>query len=326
MRRKELGIYSRMEDWCPITEIETSSQTFTRLWRYEPYPIFEHNIVHVYTNLKTKGEIFYFEHSGKTYITCFREGKFGLFAPPLTDYKTIVTIVKELANFNSDGMVEIKNVSKWWLDDFLTKIPPEDQNIWFWQSRSKEEAVYDLDYLVKLEGKNLATIRSARNRLLDSGKLQFQLLGYDNLKDALLVRHRWQKIQGGRYKKNRSIQEIASLEFFAKNNKIESYLTEIGYLDGIPVSFFASFLPATHPTWAINYLIKGLNRPREGGIRGVSDATYLQMFRTLHKRGIKYLNDGELGYEPGTRSHKLHFAPVMYLQSFDMFYKPDRNI
>ena len=325
MRTKELVVCPRVEDWRPITELEVSSQKFNQLWQHEPYPIFEHNIAHVYTNLKTKGEIFYFEHSGKIYITYFREGKFGLFAPPPTNYKTIVTIVKELANFNGNGAAEIKNVSKWWLDDFLTKIPPEDQNIWFWQSRSKEEVIYDLDYLIKLEGKNLATIRSARNRLLDSGKLQFKPLRHDNLKDALLVRHRWQKIQGRRYKKDRSIQEVAALEFFAKNNKTEKYLADIGYLDGIPVSFFASFLPSTHPTWAINYLIKGLNRPREGGMRGVSDATYLQMFRTLHKRGIKYLNDGELGYEPGTRSHKLHFAPVMYLQSFDMFYKPDAN-
>jgi len=53
-------------------------------------------------------------------------------------------------------------------------------------------------------------------------------------------------------------------------------------------------------------------------MRGVSDATYCYCFEKSQKMGIKYLNDGELGTEIGTREHKLHFKPSTFLKSFDV--------
>lgn len=286
------------------------------LYSDEPSPIFEHNHYHILSYLHFQSKILGVDFKSGSTILVIEDNKLIFFTPKSKDIKKLILEFASLSRNLNFSEVCILNLSKYQLTRWQKNIQGLNSKI---IPRSKEEVVYDAIRLSKLPGKDFAKIRNTRNKLLINRKLDFIDIDQDNIKKAFDVVDLWDKIQGHKYKKKKVDKEkyvIKTLSKFAEEDKNIKVQLAISGNKTLGVIIF--FLIPNWKEWGEIYMVKGINRALEGGIRGVSDASYLNIFEEFNKKSILWINDGELGSEPGTRKHKMRFQPVNFLQSFDI--------
>lgn len=293
-----------------LGESFTNDQNFIRdLYASEPSPVFEFSSYHILSYLSFNSELYGIETDfGKSIVVVKNGSQIFLFTPKINNIYNFKSWVK-LA-----GCIKgILNISENWLTKY-SKYLKGDLVI-----RSSNEAIYDVQLLNNLHGKEFTKLRNCRNKLLNNNQLLFQKVSSTNFKDAISVLEKWQLSQGGRYQKNKFEKEkYLFLKFLELSKQTGELVFEIGYINKIPLSVCAFHKVEWKKDWGTIYLVKGINRASDGGIHGVSDATYCHVFNIANKWHLKLLNDGELGSEEGTKSHKLGFKPVYFLKSFDI--------
>lgn len=301
-------------------EIDCPSQKvigfIENLYSDEPFPIFEHNIYHILSYLHFQSKILGVNFNSGSTILVIRNDKFIFFTPKSKNIKELVSEFSSLSQHLNFSEVCVLNLSKYQLTKWQDNIREIKVNI---IPRSKEEAIYDVIKLTNLSGKDFAKLRNTRNKLLKNRKLDFVDINRGNIKKAFEVIDQWDKIQGFKYKKRKVDKEkyvINTLSKFAeRDKKIKVQLILSGT---IALGIIIYFLIPNWREWGEIYMVKGINRGTEGGVHGISDALYLKIFEEFKNRGVLWINDGELGSEPGTREHKMRFQPVNFLQSFDI--------
>lgn len=325
MNKQHLETYlsKRHFNWFELGfDFSKDHQFITSLYSQEEKPIFEHSSYHVLSYLKFQSSIFALNHNFGATILVLRKENVFLFTPLVEDFKTFENFTLSFTHGLNLKELEIQNVSEQWLNTFNEKSSQRFKNWCFIKPRSKEEVVYSVPILCELPGKKYAKLRYARNKLLNSGQLKFKKITRDNLPDALAVLDLWQKVQGFKYSKDKYQKERFVFEIFVGLSLLEKNLIfEIGYVQRRPLSVIALYKNPNKDKWGTLYLVKGINREIDGGVHGVSDATYSYGFLKAQGMGIERLNDGELGEEKGTRTHKLGFGPIEFLKSFDIFFK-----
>jgi len=312
VRSRELG-----------SDYRRDCQFVAGLYGTEEKPIFEHSGFHVLSHLRFGSVVWGIEGGEGKWkgVAVLREGRVFLFTPAIENHKMFTRFLGGFQAKLGVPELEIQNVSKQWTALFekhtVNFFPPS----WRYSlhPRSKEEVVYDAKLLHELRGKEFEKLRNSKNKLLKRGTLAFRAVRRENLSDALHVLEAWQEEQGYKYAKNRYAKEQYTVERFCElAEQFPDILFEIGYGEGKPLSMCILHRTEQAKQWGVIYLVRGLNRRVEGGMHGVSDATYCHCFDRAYEWGIKFLNDGELGSEYGTREHKLRFKPVEFLQSFDI--------
>lgn len=298
---------------CPSKKVITFIKN---LYSDEPFPIFEHNHYHILSYLHFQSKILGVNFNNGSTILVIKDNKLIFFTPKSKDIKKLVSEFISLSSNLTLSEVCILNLSKYQLTGWQNNIQELNSNI---IPRSKEEVVYDVTKLTNLSGKNFAKLRNTKNKLLIKRKLDFIDIDQGNIEKALGVVDLWDKIQGHKYKNKKVDKEkfvINTLSKFTegdKNIKVQLVLSGNKAL-GVIIYFL---IPNWHE-WGEIYMAKGINRAPEGGMHGVSDALYLKIFEEFNNKGVLWINDGELGSEPGTREHKMRFQPVNLLQSFDI--------
>lgn len=289
------------------------------LYVKENMPVFEHSPYHVLSYLTFQNKLYAIKGCFGKAIVVSDNNHFWLFTPMVKSFPKFEEFIFSLVSNSETRKVEIKNVSEQWLENFREKASKSLIKKTEVKERSKEEAIYDTDLLCELPGKDFAKLRNKRNKLLNKGTLVLQKVDKNNLNDALFVLKKWSETQGYKYSKNKYEKEVFVLKSFLEISlKDRNLILRTGYINHEPLSICAFHKVKNKPSWGIIYLIKGINRPTDGGLHGVSDATYCYCFFKARQMGIKRLNDGELGSEKGTREHKLRFKPVMFLKSLDL--------
>ena len=155
-------------------------------------------------------------------------------------------------------------------------------------SRSKEEVIYDLDLLTSLPSQAFNHLRQTRNRLLTSNKVCFEKINNSNLHVGFKLIEHWSSVQGYKYSKNKMDKEKFVLEKLVSFSYTHPELNLLlGKVGSFTCSLSIFFLHPQFLQYGIIYMLKGINRSEEGGIRGASDATYLHIFSQLKKLGAK---------------------------------------
>lgn len=311
----------------PLSWGDSASFDFiTQLYHKEEKPIFEHSVYHVLSYLAYGSLVYAIRGNFGATVFVQRQEDFFLFTPRITDYNHFAKFVQVVSNLK-DNSLEIRNVSKPWVDLYEKHSPGSLLDVTEVIPRSKEEAVYDVELVCAAEGNGFKSLRRSVSRLLTGGLLVFRPVVENNFRDANSVLDTWQKVQGTKYAKNRHAKEHFTLEQFVKfSEKGDEFRFDVGYFDGHPVSICVIHKVPHKGNWGVTYLTKGINTRINGGIFGVSDATYYHSFSIAKEWGLKKLNDGELGEEEGTRAHKLSFKPTEFVQSFDLFIIPSKNL
>lgn len=316
-------ILSKIQDIRFITLGDDNDQDISfinDLYCNEIVPIFEHSYYHVLSYLKYKNALFAVEGIFGKLILVQRDSGFFIFTPKIKDYNLFSGFVYKLIESSGKNIIEIQNISSHWLENFKAKINLRSVKLLKVRIRSQNEAVYDVKLLNQLPGKDFSSLRQARNRLLISGKLRFRPINKNNIDSAINLLKLWQETQGRKYEKNKFEKEKFVYRTFADlSPKSPSFVFELGILGEFPVSICAMYKIPGKDEWATTYIIKGINRKEDRGMHGVSDATYIYCFQKAKEMGVKYINDGEIGNEVGTREHKLRFQPIKFFQSYDVF-------
>lgn len=301
------------------SDFEVEKRFVESLYINEQYPIFEQNIFHVLSYLSFRNTIYGVSGGfGKTLVCISDENKVFLFTPVVNKHKDFIDFVDLLRISFKQDEVLIQNVSERWIEKISKFYKKHQYKI---LPRSIEEAVYDVDLLTKLEGKKFAGLRNSKNRLLNKGLLKFDVVSETNLGNCLEFLTKWQKYQGFKYTKNKYEKEkFVYTELLHLSQLDKNLLFQVGVVDDTTLSVVALIRSNIRTDWGIIYELKGLNRKNEGGIHGITDATYCHIFEKAKSIGLKYLNDGELGAEEGTRNHKLRFEPITFLKSFDVVF------
>lgn len=300
-----------MKNLSDDTKIVNINNNFiNELYINEPYPIFEFSLYHVLSYLSIDVNIVGIKTKFGSAIFLKKKNDHMLFTPKINN----VILFKEWIDKYSIN--KIINVSKNWIDRYSEELNFEIV------PRSKAEAVYDVNLLSKLDGGNFIKLRQVKKKLLENNLIRFVKVDKYNLKDAYDVLDCWQKTQGVKYKKNKYLKE--KFLYYKMLNLTQYYPDlsfEIGYINSKPLSVCIIHKVDWKKQWGIIYLIKGINRKKDGGVHGVSDATYLHLIKSAKDWNLKFLNDGELGFEKGTREHKLRFQPINFLASYDLIKK-----
>lgn len=298
-----------------LTKFDKKNINFIKeLYLEEKYPIFEHNFYHIFGYLGFKKELYAINKKNWSSIIFYDKKEVYLFTPVIRNLKFFISDIKKEFKY-----INIINVSKDWLNKNHIKLESLVRRIDI-QTRSKEEAIYDLNLLNELPGSHFAKLRNINKKLLLNEELVFKKIKSEkDLKKAKRLISKWNKVQGFKYIKNKESKEKFLLEkvnHYCKNDK--NLRVEMGIVKNKVLSLVIYFISPTHSQWSEIYMIKGINRSEDQGVHGVSDASYLHVFKQLKLMGANYVNDGELGYEEGTRLHKLRFKPIKFLQSFDL--------
>lgn len=282
----------------------------TSLFSSEDKPVFEFSSFHVLSYLAFDHRVYGLRASfGQAVLLVDHFDAAKLFTPSVND----IDLFQDWLHQNRN-VKQITNVSESWISKHGNFIQGETR------VRSAHEAIYDVDTLNRLEGKDFANIRNSKNKLISGDILQFRDVSESNLPDAIAVLTKWQTVQGHKYEKNKYDKERFTYhQLLHLTKQTKNLLFQIGYINSDPVSVFALHKVEWKPNWGVIYLAKGINRASDGGTHGVTDATYCHIFDRANKQGLIYLNDGELGTEQGTRKHKLNFKPVNFLKSFDIY-------
>ncbi|MCJ7805298.1 DUF2156 domain-containing protein [Patescibacteria group bacterium] len=315
------GLLSNLElEWFRLgRDFHLDFEFLTNLYSKEKKHIFEHSPYHVLSYLRFKNQLYGISgRFGSLVLVSRKDDKF-LFTPRIDDFKSFELFIKAIKRSLGVTKIEIRNVSEQWLQSFLVNVSNVAKRGMSVKERSREEAIYDVDLLCELRGKDFAGIRQSRNKLLNSGSIQFKPFTKISLKDGVGVLNKWQKVQGWKYVKERIEKEKYVLaRFFDFSRLTKNVLCGVGYYKEVPLSILVMHLVPNGEKSGTIYLLKGINRPSDGGTHGISDATYCYAFLRAKEMGIKYLNDGELGTEEGTRRHKLNFKPIEFLKSYDV--------
>jgi len=314
--------------WIINDPSEKNIDFINSIFEIEPFPIFEYNWYEIIGYQTYKGPFWaVILEDNSQLLLQFRnkENKLILFLPLVKSIKGW-EIIKKLHEILSISEISILNVSQHWKDIYEKNITTYfGVNNIKEEFRAEEEAVYDLKALNTLNGHKYGTLRNVKNRLLSSRLLTFKKVNLDNLKDAVNILDKWYETQGKKYKgpsrKEKELFGLKNFLIYSKDN--ENMFVEVGYFNNLPVCLLMYFVFPTHNKWGVNFVLKGLNNNVENNsVNGVSDAAYIHMFENLYSRGVEFLNDGELGYEIGTRTHKIvKFRPINYLQSFNIHIK-----
>lgn len=281
-----------------------------------PHILYGHNIIYIVGNLQFKGSTCYFTNPNISAFLVISGHGIQIFSPSVSDnsnwYEEIVYLCIELGM----DLKIIHTDERWPIDSGIVK-----DNMWQIIPRSQSEAIYDIDLLNKLAGKDFAKLRLVRNKLVDSGVIQFE-----NIKTAestLELLKTWNATQGVKYSKDKFEQEAFILktivEFKKQYPDVPVYL-KCGRLGEKIISYCLFSILPQNSDYAVIHTLKGINKPEAGGVHGASDATYLHVFKYLQEKGVKYINDGELGSEQGAKEHKLRFMPVRFNKSYDLLY------
>lgn len=309
-----------MSDGILLKELDTNSfeqvSFIDSLYSEEPYPIFEHNAFHVYASLSFLGRIFILNSMGvKSVVVVRNDNTVIFFSPVVSNWEEFVRAALSVSREYGQNAITIQNVSEHWVKLHHDQLIKSSLEL---IPRSKEEVVYSCDTLTSLSGSHFAKLRRVRKSLLYSNKIIFNDVTKSNLAEASKLLDLWSIVQGSKYAKNKLEREKSILKKACEAEGVfPDLIFKLGKHQGLPVSLVICVKCPSHP-WAVNYLLKGLNRAAEGGLHGASDATYLYIAQMQSDRGITHINDGELGYELGTREHKLRFMPKMLLKSFDI--------
>jgi len=296
------------------------------LYEKEEKPIFEHSPYHVLSYLQYGNKLFgVVGNFGATILVVGKTDQF-LFTPKVLDYKEFYQLVKSILTLFSRESLMIRNVSESWLRSFTGHFGTKQNLKIKVIPRSKEEAIYSVDLLTLMPGKEFSKLRQTRNKLLNKGLLSFrEIVGKKDLSDSLKVLDKWNQVQGYKYTKKKINKEKYVLErFFSLRDKFDHVVFGIGYIGDKPLSVYLMYRIPKKPNYGTIYILKGINRKSEGGRHGISDATYCYCFFQAKKWGIKFINDGELGSEVGTRVHKLGFKPIEFLKSFDVLLEAEK--
>lgn len=281
-----------------------------------PRILYGHNLIYIVGNLQFKGDTYYFTGPEISAFLVINSHEIQLFSPSVPDNRAWC---EKLANLSSEFELDLKvtHVNEEW----PTKSRITEDNAWQIIFRSQAEAIYDLDLLNGLSGKEFAKLRLVRNKFVDSGAMQFEDITVAETIAELLKT--WNAIQGDKYSKNKFEQEIfilnALIKFKEQYPDTPVYL-KCGRFEEKIVSYCLFSILPQDQEYAVMHTLKGINKTESGGTHGASDATYLYVFKYLKGKGVKYINDGELGSEPGTREHKLRFMPVQFNKSYDLTY------
>lgn len=297
-----------------LLNIEETKQFCLELFIDEPFHIFEHNYLHVVTNLTYNGETFIVRGQNWMGIVTIdnNSNEFIIFSPkfilePGLTLDKIRNVLKE-----NNRKIRIKNVSLSWINKYNLK----ESNLKL-VIRSKKEAIYDVDLLTKLSGKDFANLRNTRNYYISKNKLSFKKTEETNKKDLEKIIETWKQAQFHKYTKNRFQKEAhvynQTIKYLSQEQDI---VFQLCYFEEYPVGFFLFFKNPTDKNGVI-YALKGINNVSLGGKHGITDAIYLHVFSLAKNYGILKLNDGELG-EFGTAQHKMTFKPSQFLSSFDL--------
>lgn len=286
------------------------------LYDEEPYLIFEHNAFHVFASLSFGNKVFLLRGNGiRSVLVVKNDNTLLFFTPAISSWETFESTASIIGRHYGQNNVVIQNVSEHWVKQHNRRI---QQLRLVTEPRSKEETVYLCDRLSSLSGSNFAELRRVRNSLIRGKKLIFSDVTNSNLDEAINILERWNAVQGHKYAKNKLEKEKYLIDIACKVKFLfPDLIFKIGRYEGTPISIVLCVKNMSR-LWAVNYLVKGINRADEGGLHGASDATYLYTAQLLSESGITHINDGELGYEQGTREHKLRFKPIMFLKSFDI--------
>lgn len=300
-------------------ELAETIKFINELYSQEPDPIFEQNWLHILSYTSFQNTLSYETLESGSFIQIFTpEHKSITFTPFIQN----PSFWDELVLFHNNlllSQIFIQNVSEHWLATQSDYLNTHFAGAVEYIPRSKEEVVYDIDRLTALEGGHYSNLRHIRNKLVINGGLSFEKISQVNLDNALHILHIWQRVQGEKYIKNKLEKELSVLEKMVDFQHIYPQLQcVLAYFEQRPVGVIVFFTVPTFPTWGEIYMVKGINKTTNGGVRGVSDGLYLYAFQQLKNMGCLYCNDGEMGYEEGTRAHKLSFQPSRYLKSFDI--------
>lgn len=292
---------------------QASIEFAKRAYLSEDFPIFEHSSYHIYGSLAYQYKLFTFNSLAWSGIIAVNDTELFIFTPYVRQadvfYEECLKIKHDL---QSPGFV-IKNVSECFFNSLgalnvkFSIVP-----------RSLNEVVYEADVLAELSGKQFAKLRHAYNKYITAGRLHFEDVNPEKISDVESVHTKWHLYQSGKYHKDRKERELYTIRCFADLSKNPDLIFRVGYLNSIPVSIIIMHRAVCHSEWMVSYLIKGINNKEFGGAHGISDATYCYAFKLAKQKGIKWINDGDLGTEIGSSTHKLKFKPKLFLKSFDI--------
>lgn len=311
-RIAEMGNLKKLSD---LTAQEIGD-ILVKLGSKSPRILYGHNLIYIVGNLQFKGNTYYFTGPEISAFLVVNSHEIQLFSPSVPDNRAWY---EKLANLSFEFGLDLKitHVNEEW----PTKSGITKDNAWQVIPRSQAEAVYNLDLLNELPGKEFAKLRIVRNKLVDSGAMQFEDITVAEPISELLKT--WNAIQGDKYSKNKFEQEAFILNTLIKFKEqypdAPIYLKRGRFEERIVSYCLLSILPQDQE-YAVIHTLKGINKTESDGIHGASDATYLYVFKYLKGKGVKYINDGELGSELGTKEHKLRFMPVQFNKSYDLTY------
>jgi len=286
------------------------------LYSDEPFPIFEHNHYHIlsYLHFKTKLLGVHF-HNGSC-ILSVDEKNLVFFAPVAKNIEKLIQEFLSLLEYLKIPNSFITHISRYRLMKWQNVFKKFNFSI---INRSKKEVVYDVSTLVELAGKDFAKLRNTKNKLLITNKLKFIDITTQNLQIAFDIVDLWNKVQGFKYQKKKDKKEKYVIKILAEiANKDKNLNTKLVFFNNVPLGVIVYFVHPYREDWGEIYMVKCINRASDGGLHGVSDASYLKIFEDFKNSGVKWVNDGDLGVEKGTIEHKLRFKPIRFLQSFDI--------
>lgn len=299
--------------------IESDFAFIWSLYQREEEVIFEHSPFHILSYLAFQNILY--AVSGRGFSVIIVEDKssanIALFTPYIEKSDFFYAFVKDLKNFLKQNTIKILNISEYVLRELQKQDTIKILEVF---PRSRNEVIYDVSATLELKGPSFSQFRNAKQKLLDSSKMTFERVTDNNVQDAHKILEIWNKTQGKKYEKDKSKKEQFVINKFCTFNttKIENFIFEIGYVNNIPVSFCAMHKSSIKNDYGFFYMIKGLNKSIDGGQHGISDATYIHCFESAKKWNVNYINDGELGSEKGTSSHKLMLSPIKFIKSFDI--------
>lgn len=285
-------------------------------------PIFEYSYYEVLYYQTYKGPFIFFELENNLISLHIRDKDIHIFASYICNESAISFLVAlskhlGLTNLKLDIMTE-----KWvqlWHANLISTFGENNVSVTF---RAENEAVYDIEKLTTLEGSDFSTLRRVKAKRVSTNEITFYDMTEDNFEHGVEVLNAWHETQGKLYEgPSRYHKELYALQKFSKHKIIdENIFIRIGYFKDNPVSLTLDYINPVIPTWGVNFMIKSKSKKFYPELpHGVADTAYLDIFDQLGKKGVKYLNDGEIGSEEGTRNHKLQrFKPIDFLKSYNV--------
>lgn len=289
------------------------------IFSVEPFPIYEHNWQHIFSYASFRSKIYLLQYHDFYSISIMKYGKIYLFTPYFQNIESFQYVVEFFKNKKYD-LLKILNVSENWINNFNLYNHKHKIVI---THRSQNEALYSVDLLSDLKGKQFTELRQTRNRVLKKQVIFFKKINRANLSDCFYLIDQWHKVQGSKYLKNKVNKEKFTvkrfLNFLDSGSLCDSNsFCRVSYFSDKPIGYCLSFIHPSNRNYLICYTVKGINKINEGGFRGTSDSLYLKIVDFCRNNNVKYINDGDLGLEKGTIKHKEKFRPINYLKSFDV--------